>query len=81
MVWPASPAAAYAELLLHIILHDKDTIKELENFVKKKNRSGSIKMEARGKGHDDLVMSLAIYAASLDQRGMTGERKIGWHIL
>ena len=50
-------------------------------FIKKKNKSGTVKMEAKGKGHDDLVMALAIYAASLDQRGMTGDRKIGWHIL
>jgi hypothetical protein len=64
-----------------IILHDEHTIKELENFVKKRSKSGTIKMEAKGKGHDDLVMSLAIYAASLDQRGMTGERRIGFHIL
>lgn len=64
-----------------IILHDKDTIAELENFVKKKNKNGTIRMEAKGKKHDDLVMSLAIYAASLDQRGMTGQRKTGWRIL
>jgi hypothetical protein len=64
-----------------IILHDKETIDELSNFVKKRSKSGTVKMQARGKGHDDLVMSLAIYAASLDQRGMTGERKFGFHIL
>ena len=64
-----------------VILHDKETIDELGRFVKKRNKSGTIKMEAQGKGHDDLVMSLAIYAASLDQKGLTGERKIGWHIL
>jgi hypothetical protein len=64
-----------------VILHDENTIKELENFVKKRTKNRTIKMEAKGKGHDDLVMSLAIYAASLDQRGMTGERRIGFHIL
>ena len=65
----------------HIIIHDKETLDEMFNFIKKRTRSGTVRMEARGKGHDDLVMSLAIYAASLDQRGMLGDRKIGWHIL
>jgi hypothetical protein len=64
-----------------IILHNKETIDELSNFIKKRSKSGTVKMQAKGKGHDDLVMSLAIYAASLDQRGMTGERKFGFHIL
>lgn len=72
------------QLLLNnnkVIIHDKETLDEMDNFIKKKNKSGTVKMEAKGKGHDDLVMALAIYAASLDQRGMTGDRKIGWHIL
>lgn len=64
-----------------VIIHDKETLDEMGNFIKKKNKSGTVKMEAKGNGHDDLVMALAIYAASLDQRGMTGDRKIGWHIL
>ena len=64
-----------------IILHDKNTIDELSNFVKKRSRNGTVKMEAKGKGHDDLAMALSIYAASLDQRGMTGQHKTGWHIL
>ena len=64
-----------------IIIHDKETLDEMKDFVKKRSRNGTVRMEARGKGHDDLVMALSIYAASLDQRGMTGERKIGWHIL
>ena len=64
-----------------IIIHDKDTLDELSNFIKKRTKSGVIKMEARGKGHDDLVMALCIYAASLDQRGIFGAQKINWHIL
>lgn len=65
-----------------VILHDKDTIDELRNFVYKYDKKrGTRKAQARGNKHDDLVMSLAIYAASLDQRNMTGDRKIGWHIL
>ena len=64
-----------------IIIHDKNTLDELSNFIKKRTKSGVMKMEARGKGHDDLVMALCIYAASLDQRGIFGAQKINWHIL
>ena len=64
-----------------LILHDKETINELSNFVKKTTKSGSTRMEAKGNTHDDLCMSLAIYAASLDQRGLIGQRKTGWTIL
>ena len=68
-----------------IILHDKTTIDELSWFIRKvKNRGDgtkSVRMMAKGKKHDDTVMALAIYAASLDQRGMMGQRSNKIYVL
>lgn len=68
-----------------IKIHDKDTLQECHDFVKKvKVRSdGSrvIKVEARSKKHDDLVMSLAIYAGSLSQRDLEQQPKKGFSIV
>lgn len=59
-----------------IIIHDRETLNELRNFVKivKKRTDGTsyVRMAARGKTHDDLCMSLAIAAGSLDFRQIEG---------
>lgn len=68
-----------------IIVHDEDTIDELRNMAKKvKTRADgtkSIRMEAKKGHHDDLVMALAIYAASLSMREVEGKSRSGWSIL
>ena len=68
-----------------IIVHDEDTIDELRNMVKKvKTRTDgtkSIRMEAKKGHHDDLVMALAIYAASLSMREVEGKSRSGWSII
>lgn len=62
-----------------IIIHDEETLDELRNFVKivKKRTDGTtyIRMAAKGKTHDDLCMSLAIYAGSLDLRQIEGRKR------
>ena len=62
-----------------IIIHDKETITELGNFVKivKKRPDGTsyVRMAARGNTHDDLVMALCIYAGSLDLRQIEGRKR------
>ena len=59
-----------------IIIHDRETLNELRNFVKivKKRTDGTsyVRMAARGKTHDDLCMSLAIAAGTLDSRQIEG---------
>lgn len=61
-----------------IIIHDQETLNELRNFVKivKKRTDGTsyVRMAAKGKTHDDLCMSLAIAAGSLDSRQIEGRR-------
>lgn len=68
-----------------IIIHDKDTLEELRNFVKitKKRSDGSsyVRMAARGKTHDDLCMSLCIYSGSLDLRQIEGRKHSGFAII
>lgn len=68
-----------------ITLHDLDTIEELRSMVKKiKTRSDgskSIRMEAKKGRHDDLVMALAVYTASLSMLEVDGVRRSGWTIL
>lgn len=69
----------------NIIIHDGVTLEELRNFVKRvKNKADggvSVRMAARGKGHDDMVASLWIYAGTLNQQQITGKKNIGWTIL
>lgn len=69
----------------NIILHSKDTIEELRNFVKiiKTRQDGSryVRMAAKGSKHDDEVMSLAIYAGSLDIRQIEGRKKSGFAVI
>lgn len=61
-----------------IILHHRETLDELRNFVKivKKRQDGTsyVRMAAKGKTHDDLVMSLCIYAGSLTSAQLEGRR-------
>ena len=68
-----------------IIIHDKETITELGNFVKivKKRPDGTsyVRMAARGNTHDDLVAALWTYAGSLDIRQIEGRKKSGFAII
>lgn len=68
-----------------IILHDEETLTELRNFVKivKTRADGTryVRMAARGKTHDDLVMSLCIYAGTLDARQIEGRKKSTFAII
>ena len=67
-----------------IKIHDRDTLDELNNFVKRtrtrSDGSKSIYMAAKGKTHDDLVMSLVVYSGSLQQRDLEGAKKVGFSI-
>lgn len=68
-----------------IILHHRETLDEFRNFVKivKKRTDGTtyVRMAARGSTHDDLCMSAAIYAGSLDIKQIEGRRKSGFAII
>lgn len=68
-----------------IILHDRDTIEQLEYFEKtvKDKRDGgvSVKMAARAGKHDDFVACGWIYAATLDDQQLTGRRRSGFAFL
>ena len=68
-----------------IILHDKETIDELRNFVRivKSRTDGtkSIRMAAKGHGHDDAVAALWIYAGTLDNRQIEGKKQSGVSIM
>lgn len=68
-----------------IILHDKETIDELRNFVRivKSRTDGtkSIRMAAKGHGHDDAVAALWIYAGTLDNRQIEGKKQSGFAIM
>lgn len=68
-----------------IIIHHRETLDEFRNFVKiiKKRTDGTayVRMAARGSTHDDLCMSAAIYAGSLDLRQIEGRRSSGWAMI
>lgn len=68
-----------------VIIHDKETLEELRNFVKivKARTDGTrfMRMAAKGHGHDDTVMALAIYAGTLDSRQLEGRKKSRFAIL
>lgn len=68
-----------------IIIHHKETLDEFRNFVKiiKKRTDGTsyVRMAARGSTHDDLCMSAAIYAGSLDIRQIEGRKKSSFAII
>lgn len=67
-----------------IKIHDRETLDELNNFVKKvrvrSDGGKSVYMAAKGKTHDDLVMALVIYAGSLSQRDLEQRKKTGFSI-
>ena len=64
-----------------IIIHDEETLTELRNFVKivKTRTDGAryVRMAARGKTHDDLVMAMSIYAGTLDAKAIEGRKRGG----
>lgn len=59
----------------NIIIRDKETLREMKVFEKqeKRRRDGSVtvKQAARGKHHDDLVMTLVLFAGSLREKELT----------
>lgn len=65
-----------------IVVHDRDTLDELNNFVKKvrlrSDGSRSIYMAAKGKTHDDLCFTAILYAGSLDQRQLEQRKRSGF---
>lgn len=67
-----------------IKIHDRETLDELNNFIKKtrvrSDGSKSIYMAAKGKTHDDLVMSTVVYAGSLNQRDLEQHKKTSFSI-
>lgn len=69
----------------NIIIHHQETLDELRNFVKisKVRTDGTryVRMAARGKTHDDLCMSLAIYAGSLTMAQIEGRKKSSFAII
>lgn len=69
----------------NIIIHEKETLEEMRNFIKKvkKRDDGgvTVRMMAKGKGHDDGVATCWIYAGTLNQQQITGKKNIGWTIL
>lgn len=68
-----------------IIIHHRETLDEFRNFVKivKKRTDGTtyVRMAARGSAHDDLCMSAAIYAGSLDLRQIEGRKHVGFAMI
>ena len=68
-----------------IILHDEETINELETFEKKiKQRPDggtTVKMAARKGKKDDLVSVCWCYVGSLDKNQLSGNKKVGWSII
>lgn len=68
-----------------IIIHDQKTLDELYNFVKivKTRTDGTkyVRMAARGKTHDDLVMAMVIYAGTLDARAIEGVKRSGFAVI
>lgn len=68
-----------------IIIHDEETINQLEYFEKKiKTRtdgSQSVKMMARKGKHDDLVSTLFVYVGSLQQNQLIGNKKRAFRVL
>lgn len=68
-----------------IIIHDKETLTELGNFVKiiknKSDGTAHVRMAAKGHSHDDGVAALWIYAGTLDISQIEGRKKSGFAII
>lgn len=69
----------------NIILHDKNWVDELEWFEKKtKTRadgSVSVKMAARKSKTDDCISSLWVFAGTLSQAQLTGQKRSSFSVL
>ena len=67
-----------------IIIHDRDTLDELNNFVKKVRLRGdgtkSVYMAAKGKTHDDLCFTAILFAGSLNQRDLQQRKKVSFSL-
>ena len=67
-----------------VILHDKETINELKNFIKitrtRQDGTSYTRMCARSGTHDDCVAALWVYAGTLDSRQIEGKRKHGFAV-
>lgn len=63
-----------------IIIHDRETLDQL-NWFEKKIKNGNVKMAARKGKHDDGVACLWIYAGSLKESQLTGRKSIGWTVI
>lgn len=65
----------------NIIIHDEMTLNELRDFIKKINTRSdgtrSVRMAARGKGHDDAVACCWIYAGSLSLKELSRKKSSG----
>lgn len=61
-----------------ITLHHQGTLDELRNFIKitkvRPDNTRYVRMAARGSTHDDLCMSLCLYAGSLTQQQLEGRK-------
>ena len=68
-----------------IIIHDGDTVDELETFEKKvktyTDGTTSVKMAARKGKTDDMVATLWIYVGTLTQDRLAGRKTSGFAIL
>lgn len=68
-----------------IIIHDENTLAELRDMVKKvKNRTDgtkTVRMQAKKGSRDDRVAAAWIYAGSLDQVQLEGQRRSGWSVI
>lgn len=63
-----------------IIIHDPETLSELEAFEKVEKR-GYTKMQAPNGKHDDLASCCWIYAGTLGIDQLSGIKKSGWSVL
>lgn len=65
-----------------IKIHDRTTLDELNNYVKKVRLRGdgskSIYMAAKGKGHDDAATTCWLYAGSLSQVDLQQRKRSGF---
>lgn len=63
-----------------IIIHDPETLKELELYEKVEKR-GYVRMQAPKGKHDDLVSCAFLYAGTLGIDALSGIKRSGWSIL
>ena len=67
-----------------IIIHDRDTLDELNNFVKRvrlrSDGTKSVYMAAKGKTHDDLCFTAILFAGSLEQYQLEQRKKVSFSL-